>query len=102
MLKLTKRPAGRRHHRDKPRNELLRLKHQRLRAILPGALEPELKQSVSAACEAVLGKRWAGDMAAQLLQTSVVAAVDHLFGVHVDAPHLGDRFLGVGRHAARA
>ena len=89
--------ARRWHHGHEPRNELLRLKHQRLRTVLPSALQLELEQSVSAAREAVLGERGPHYVLAQSLQPRAFAPVDHLLGVYVDPAHLGHRLIEFGR-----
>lgn len=56
--------------------------------------------------EALLSNGRPRDVTAEPLELSAVAAVDDLFGMHVDAAHLGDRLIseraGVGAERRRS
>jgi hypothetical protein len=73
------------------------LEHEAAAAVLPGALEGQLEPSVGVALEAVLGDGRPGDVLAEPFELSAIASVDALLGVDVDAAHLGDGHVIVGR-----
>jgi len=73
------------------------LEHHGARAVPPRVLEPELEPVVGEPLEPVLCDRRAGDVTAEPLELSPIAAVDALPSVHVDAAVLGNRLVGAGR-----
>ncbi len=80
---------GRRHNGGKACDESLGIEHNAACAIGPRALEVKLHFVARQNVQAVVGKRWAQDVAAQVLTALIVIAVHTGGGVQVEAPMLG-------------
>ena len=91
-----------RHCRGQARNQVVRLEHERARAVPPGLLEAELEPTIRAPREAVLRDGWPRDVLAESLDASTVSTIDNLSCVDVDAAHFSDGLIGdVGSARAR-
>ncbi|MBI2892542.1 MAG: hypothetical protein HYY06_03255 [Deltaproteobacteria bacterium] len=84
-----------RHCGHQPDQEILGLKDESAGAISPDAFERELEAAIGTELEALLSDGRPGDVLAEPLDLSSVAAVDDLLRVHVDASHFGDGLIGV-------
>ena len=79
----------RRHNGGKASDEGLSIKHDAACAIGPRAFEIELHFIAGQNVQAFIGKRWAQDVAAQMLTALFVVAVHTGGGVQVEPPMVG-------------